>query len=300
MKPLRSELAALGRFVKPKTHKVNGYSSPTPVSDGTHVYVLYGTGVAACFTLEGKRVWGRQLEKPKNAWGHCATPVLADGVFVAAILGLTALDARTGEQRWRATSAARWGSPQLARIGGTSVVMTANGEAIRLADGKTLATGPKRLEYNSPLVQDGIAYYIQNGGGAYQLPDAAREGMPLRRLWRTSPKKDRYYASPLLHDGLIYAVTRRGVLSVIDAANGKVIYARDMKLGRGEAYPSPCLAGAHVFIGHEKGATVVIKPGRTYQEVARNKMEPYRATPVFLDKRMILRGLKHLYCIGTR
>ena len=50
-----SRIAANGHF---EAHfGIVGFTMPTPVSDGKHVYVWSGMGVAACFDLDGKRQW---------------------------------------------------------------------------------------------------------------------------------------------------------------------------------------------------------------------------------------------------
>ena len=51
---VKQELDAVSEWRQPSTHGTNGYSSPTPVSDGQNVFVLFGTGVAACYDLDGK------------------------------------------------------------------------------------------------------------------------------------------------------------------------------------------------------------------------------------------------------
>jgi hypothetical protein len=43
----------------------------------------------------------------------------------------------------------------------------------------------------------------------------------------------------------------------------------------------------------------VLEPGRAYLEVAVNSFEPFRSTPVFSGSRIYIRGLQHLYCLGT-
>ena len=55
-----------------------------------------------------------------------------------------------------------------------------------------------------------------------------------------------------------------------------------------------------LFIGAESGTTVVIAPGKTYREIGRNAVEGFRSSPVFVDKRMYLRGFDHLYCFERR
>ena len=37
---------------------------------------------------------------------------------------------------------------------------------------------------------------------------------------------------------------------------------------------------------------------REYKEVSVNTLESFRSTPIFSGKRMYLRGVKNLYCIG--
>ena len=84
-----------------------------------------------------------------------------------------------------------------------------------------------------------------------------------------------------------------------EADGGEIVYRKKFDTnGKNSVYPSPALGGDHVFIGFESGTTVVIKPGRAYDEVARNQLEKYRSSPVFLDGNMYLRTMGHLYCIG--
>ncbi|HOS44812.1 MAG TPA: PQQ-binding-like beta-propeller repeat protein, partial [Armatimonadota bacterium] len=66
----------------PPTHSTNGYSSNTPVSDGTHVWAAFGTGLVACYTLDGARVWARVVEKPNHGWGHSCSPVLVGDTLI--------------------------------------------------------------------------------------------------------------------------------------------------------------------------------------------------------------------------
>ena len=66
--------------------------------------------------------------------------------------------------------------------------------------------------------------------------------------------------------------------------------------GSNSAYASITLAGDKLFIGAENGTTVVLRPGRTYKEIARNKVEGFRSSPVFEGERMYLRAFDYLYC----
>jgi hypothetical protein len=56
-----------------------GEAAPAPVSDGQHVYALYGSGVAACFDLDGNRKWTTVVNVRNSEHGYAASPSLVDG-----------------------------------------------------------------------------------------------------------------------------------------------------------------------------------------------------------------------------
>ncbi len=104
----------------------------------------------------------------------------------------------------------------------------------------------------------------------------------------------------MLLDGLIYTVSSQSILAVIDAKDGKVLYQKRLNVGGGTAYPSVVAAAGHVFLSNDNGTTVVIKPGRTYSEVSRNRIEGFISTPVVAGDRVYIRTHGHLYCIGRK
>jgi outer membrane protein assembly factor BamB len=60
-------------------------ASPSPSTDGEHVWVFFGTGVLACYTKDGKEVWKTDVNdrfgKIDIQFGMTSTPVL-DGDFL--------------------------------------------------------------------------------------------------------------------------------------------------------------------------------------------------------------------------
>lgn len=300
-KTLNQEVATLQRrlkpvqmLVKPSRHGVNGFSSMTPVSDGKDVYVLFGTGVAACYDLEGNRKWITLVQRPTAGWGQSASPLLAGDQLIVHINSVFGLDKATGKVAWQARSRQTWGTGVVTQVGGQDVVILPNGEWYRTADGKKMAGRLSRTTYNQPVVDGNTVYFVDAGGAAaYQI-----RGETLQRLWQVKVPKDRYYASPVVHDGLVYDITQKGVLVVVDAAKGEVVYQERLKMGRQQCYPSITLAGKTLYASGADGITVAFEPGRQFKEVARNTLEPFRSSPVFIGSRLYLRTLKHLYCIG--
>jgi outer membrane protein assembly factor BamB len=101
----------------------SNFASPSPTTDGTLVYYLYGTGDLAAFDFKGKQVWSRKLEKDYGQfayqWTYGASPTLYDGKLYVVVLQrdvpvhgrgrkdgpidsyLLALDPKTGKELWR-------------------------------------------------------------------------------------------------------------------------------------------------------------------------------------------------------
>ena len=139
-------------------------------------------------------------------------------------------------------------------------------------------------------------------------------------------------ANVLVHEGLIYHVTTNGILRVIDAETLRLVYERRLDLNTiTHVYPypygsgvcaSPTLGGKYIYLWGNGGMTLVIKPGRTYEVVAKNHIErllPGRHSrafidvalpghypectvtcPVFEGKRLYYRAEAYLYCIGEK
>ena len=285
---------------RPDAHGVNGHSTPTPVSDGQHVYVLAGNGVAAAYDMNGKRQWARLIERPKHGWGQSSSPVLIDDKLIVLINRLYALDKDTGEEIWQTASDQHWGSPVPMRIGEVDVIVTPGGDIIRAADGHALVRDLAKLEYSAPLVHDDVIYFMQGKPAAYRLPETVEgDSVTPDKLWPDLEiKGDRYYASPVYHDGIVYAIQLQSRLTAMDAATGQHLYEKKLDLGEGTIYPSLVVAGNVIFASSDNGTTIVIQPGREYVELGRNHLEPFRSSPVCVGDRLYVRTHGNLYCIA--
>ncbi len=298
---VRKEFEPLRSFVPPETHGVNGYTSPSPVSDGQDVFFLTGLGTAARFKRDGTRVWARLVARPKHGWGHSASPLLAGDLLVMHIGDTVyAVSAATGEPRWQAPSRSGWGTPALARVGDVPVVVTPSGDWLAVADGRKLAGGAFNCNWNGPVV-DGTTLYVADEGLACAIPLPADAAAIPTRTWTSKEPKDRHYATPLVFDGLIYGVNLRGRLNVFDAADGKLVYSQDLDLGKGgkTVYPSPIGAGNRIYVSADNGVTLVLAPGRSFAELARNQLPPFRTTPVCVGNRLLVRTQEGLFCLGA-
>ena len=155
------------------------------------------------------------------------------------------------------------------------------------------------LTYGTPVQTDDTVYFMQGRGAAVRLPGQAGESVAVEKLWEPDLGNDRYYASPVIYDGLVYTINQARLFSVLDAHTREEVYSKRLELGRGTAYPSVSLAGGRLYVSSDNGTTIVMKPGREYQEIARNTLEAFRSTPVFEGKRMYVRTLATLYCVAA-
>jgi len=277
-----------------------GCTTATPLCDGERVYAVFGTGIVVCYNLEGERQWIRLLDKPALDWGHTASPLLVGDALLVHITELAALDKLSGEVRWTADAQASYGSPVACRVGDVDAVLTAAGDIVALADGAILAERiAEPLQRSSPVVADGIAYFVEVTARAVRLPVEGSPGASAETLWETKLHEDNYYSSPLVRDGLVYTVSEGRMLTVLDAASGEIVYEELLRFEeRGAVVSSLAAAGDYIYVTNEAGATKVLRAGREYDEVAENPLAPLRGSLHFADGRLYVRTLGGVYCIG--
>jgi len=286
------------RYTEPGKQGTAGYSTPTPVTDGEEVFVAFGNGLVACFDLDGNRKWLKLVEHSTAPYAHGNSPTLiGDKVFIH-FADLVALNTKDGAECWRLKKSPPHGTSIAVKIGGVDMLVTPNGMVVRAEDGVVLAEGLGSSGANSPIVQDGVAYFVRNSPTAVKLPDSLSEPTKLTPLWKGKQKGGGYwYPSSVVHEGLLYSVDDRGIFTVLDATDGKLVYEERLELG-GTHYPSISLAGNRVFVSTDKGITAIIACGREFKMLGQNELEPFRSSLVFQGERMYVRTHKHLFCIG--
>jgi outer membrane protein assembly factor BamB len=314
-----------------------GFTMPTPVSDGTHVYVWTGMGVAACFDLAGKRQWITRVKTDELSYG--SSPALADGILVVFLKRLYGLDARTGKLLWQQRKIQHNIAAVLATTwAGQPVVVTQRGDVVRPGDGELLFrqrdSGASGDTGWAPPVLLGSRMYLPKYGVAsvsvfdfnkvtsgnwhpelvtkLALPDTISRGPGGKWI-------DRWTAgSPLVWEGIVYQSDIYQTLYAADLKSGKMLYRQEMDLQGFTHYnavavaASPTLAGKHLIVLDNQGTALVLQPGPAYKVIARNRIGtqldrtlplPAQETlsyapPVVDGDRLYLRGEKYLYCIG--
>jgi outer membrane protein assembly factor BamB len=315
-----------------------GFTTPTPLSDGKHVWVWCGTGVAACYDLDGKRRWITRL--PAKDLSYSSSPALADGTLAVFLDNLIGLDAQTGKVRWQQRKVRHNVAAVLAaHIAGVPVFVSQRGQVVRALDGKVLYSERDQAgagaSWTPPVIRGDVVYqpvYGVNRLNVLDFTGAAGDAWKPKRTEIEIPQElgfslrngkwvDRMTGgSPLVLDDLAYLVDIYGTFYVRDLKAKKFLYGRPTEL-RGlfhyNALPvaaSPTLVGKHIVIQDNQGTALALKPGRTFQQVARNRIAtqldrwwpiPAQETvsyspPVPDGNRLFIRGERYLYCIGKK
>ncbi len=313
-----------------------GFTMPTPISDGRHVYVWSGMGVAACFDLDGRRQWITRVNAGELT--YASGPALADGVFVVFLNRLFGIEARTGKILWEQPRVNKNVASLLtSRLCEQDVVVTQEGEVVRPSDGHLLYR-PKGIVRNdtgwTPGVLLGDRFYLPKYGikqlnivdfagqsGANWTPKhVATIETPGELNYRPAGKwLDRSTAaSPLVVGRFAYMIDMYSELCTYDLDEHKVVHHQTLDLHGFTHYnalavaASPTLASDHMLILDNQGTTLVMTTDREPRVVHSNRIETQLdrrlplpgqevlayAPPIVDGDRLYLRGERYLYCIG--
>ena len=314
----------------------NGFTSATPVTDGQFVYVKLGTGIAACFDLDGNLKWKVPWPAFVRDQELCVqSPLLADGKLIftwnppAKATGepehcnesLLALDPATGRELWRSSDFVRtpgWlcATPALMRLGNTTVAITGGG-VFRLSDGKLLAskvcfTGSA----SSPVVRDDIVYALdmeshtmskkpencnEKGSRFYavKLALAAPDKVQATELWRVELKADRCFPTPIVTTDHVYIWNTSHKLLTLRRQTGQLLSERRLKLAKGWNYSSAVLGGQTLFLPASSGQLAIAEAAPQGKILATWDLLPF-STDGWLGEQMAASPLLHNHRLYLR
>jgi outer membrane protein assembly factor BamB len=109
-----------------------------------------------------------------------------------------------------------------------------------------------------------------------------------------------FVPTPVVHQGKVILVRDRGEVACIDPITGKSVWEGAFPKHRANYYASPLVAGDTLYAPREDGVVFVAKIGDGRLELpAENDMsESVISSPVPLANHLLIRGERHLFCIG--
>jgi len=266
-------------------------ASPSPSTDGRHVWTYFGTGILACHTVDGDEVWridtNERFGRIDIQFGMTSTPVLDGGaLYLQLIHGPMKLDDQS-------------------RTGKVVKLDAATGATIWEVERPTEAQFECKHSYASPAIyRDGEREFLVVHGADCITGHALDDG---RELWRfgqlngptgTNPKPHdptfRFVASPGIVPGMIVVPTAKGgpvvALRVSDALAGDCSAKKEVVAWVHPRTPdvaTPLVSGGLVYLLHNDGKLACLDAGDgTELWFERTHNAQHRSSPLLVDGRL--------------
>lgn len=297
-----------------KIHSKNSHASPTAITDGQYVWVHFGTQGTACLTIEGNVVWKRNDIRYEMRHGNGGSPVIVDDILFFSCDGndkafVIALDKMTGDTRWTKNrppvenpSKFSFNTPAVIEIDGHRQILSQGSDIITAFDP---ATGEELwwFKYDGysvipkPVYAHGLIYLCTsyNNSKLHVIrPGGQGDVTETNEVW-SAPKIAPHTPSPLIVGDELYLVTDKGIATCHDAKSGEQLWLE--RIG-GKYSASPIYADGKIYFLSEEGVTTIIKPGKSYNEVAKNELgERTLASFGIVDHALLIRSENALYRI---
>ncbi|MBU4254201.1 MAG: PQQ-like beta-propeller repeat protein [Acidobacteria bacterium] len=319
---------------KNEIHRKQNDATPSPVTDGRHVWVVTGTGVVAAFDMEGRQIWKKNLQDEYGPfglnWGYASSPLLHRGRLIIEVLHgyktddpsyIVSLDAATGTVDWRQErpTDADAESPDAYT---TPVIHTVNGREELIISGADYVTGHdfetgkeiwragglnplKRRNYRvvgTPVVRSGIIYTPSRKKPLLALKTGGQGDISKSHLlWTYEGSGAADVPSPLCDGKYLYLVEDRGLVTCLDAGTGEILY-ETQKTTEGIVSTSPLLADGRIYILNERAVTTIIAAGPEFKILGTNELDgAYTlASPAVSGDSLFIRTAGHVYCITRK
>jgi outer membrane protein assembly factor BamB len=311
-------------------------SSPSPVTDGNHVWVMTGVGILKSFDFAGKELWSRDIQADYGRfglnWGYASSPLLhGDALFVQVLHGMKTddpsyvlrIDKATGKTMWRVerpTNAQRespdsYTTPALLQYDGKTEIVISGGDAVTGHDpatGKELwrvdGLNPQnRGDYRivaSPTVMSGLIVSPSRNNPLTAIrPGGSGNINTTHVAWQFDRGPD--VPSPVSDGKLVYVVNETGVVYCLDLKTGQTIYGPE-RLPSDFYSASPILADGKIYVtGETTGTTTVFRAGPKFEILASNSFgdgcSPFCLSTVAISQgQLFIRSSANLWVIGER
>ena len=311
-------------------------SSPSPVTDGKHVWVITGTGVLKGFTFDGKELWTRELQKDYGKFGiqfgYASSPLLHGGALYLQVLHgfhtddpsyVLKIDTMSGKTVWRVErptnalheSPDSYTTPALLQYDGKTEIVITGGD---LVTGHDPATGKelwradvlnpqKSRNYriiSSPIVAGGLIIAPTRVNPLVALkPGGSGDVARTHVAWTFHRGPD--VPSPVSDGKYLYLVTEQGVVFVLELQTGKLVYGPE-RIPSDFYSSSPVLADGKIYVtGESTGVTTVLRAGPKFEILASNTFNdpcaPYCLASVAVSQgQLFIKTDAHLWVVGER
>jgi outer membrane protein assembly factor BamB len=319
--PRRKGPVGVNRF-----HDEHNMASPSPVTDGKHVWFHFGTGDFVCYDFAGEKIWHKNMVKEYGVysiwWGHANSPLLVGDLIISVCMQdtkgggknyLVAHDKLTGKEKW--LTAREYGAKEEPADSYTTPLLFRNNNRAEIvlfganvvdgydpADGKRLwmckpFTGNRVI--SGPTLIGDTVYAIQGMKGPLFAIKAggADDTTSTNVRWKYPAKSTPDAASPVVANGLVFLANNDGFASAIDADTGKEVWKERL----GDKFrATPLVNDGKVYFFAKDGTAILVEASRELKVLQRNDLgEDLMASPAAAHGSLFIRTKGHLYRIGA-
>lgn len=302
-----------------RTHDLGSWASNSPITDGENIYAFFGSRGLFCLDFKGNIKWERNFGQMDivASFGEGSSPAIyKDKIFIQwdhqGKSFLYALNKKTGAEAWtkEREEITSWATPLVVEVGGKAQLITSATNKVRSYDTETgeiiwECAGMTKNVIPNPMYADGILYLLSGfRGNAIKAIDLANAKGDLTGssaiLWEYNQDAP-YTPSGVLMDGKLYFLKgNNGIMTCLNAKDGKVIYSNQKLDGITNIFSSPTGNNGKIYVA-ATGIVDVIKAGSEFSLLSSNVLDDtFHASPVIVGNDLFLRGFKSLYCISEK
>jgi len=315
-------------------HRNGSGSNPSPVTDGKTIFATFKSGTLAALDMDGTVRWKTNLVESYGPdtlfWDHGSSPVLTDDAVVVVRMHkgeswLAAFDKLTGDVTWKVARNYEvptendhgYTTPKRITFKDREALLVWGAEHMTIHDAKDgtvlWSCGNFNPDNNKlwpsislPVISGDMAVvaYGRNDRGIPRLHGIKLTGegdvTETARVWKREDTGT-FVPSPSEHEGHVYLLRDRGEVECLDPVTGKTIWKDAFPKGRSNYYSSPLIVDGKIVAAREDGVVFVASIEDGVKLLGENTMEEsIIASPVPLGDRLLLRGVEHLFCVGSK
>jgi outer membrane protein assembly factor BamB len=229
---------------------------------------------------------------------------------------VAALDAATGEDRWRTlrNENPTWCTPTVHERGKSGMQVLLNGYehigAYDLATGEELwkLSGGGDVPVPTPVVEHDLVFFTSAHGrlaplyavriGAEGTLTADPEKCDALAWYH--PRGGVYMQTPLVYGLELYACSDGGILACHDALTGEQVYRERLGDGKSGFSASGVASDGKLYYAAESGEVHVVRAGTTFESLAVNDLgETCLATPAVSRGQLVFRTVGHVVAVRS-
>jgi outer membrane protein assembly factor BamB len=286
----------------PKTTDDTGLSAPTPTTDGTHVYAIFGNGDIIAVDMDGKQVWAKNLGMPVNHYGHSSSLIMHEDKLIVQYdqrksSKVIALSGENGELIWSTERKVKisWASPVVINTGSKDEIILISDP---LVSSYNPNTGKENWKVDCMTGEVGPSVAYANGIVFAMNEYASLVAIDVKTqeiLWEDNEYLSEV-PSPVAYEDFVIIPTAYGVVVCYDAKNGEMLWEQEFDNG---FYSSPILVEGKVYMLDRKGIMHIFKASRTFELVSEAPLGVKSdCTPAFANGKILIRADEYLFCIG--